>query len=149
MGCFGRGLYSYPLMAVIQEISARIGRVTGVGIAGNIRQHYPRLILYIVVLLMLSANIFNLGADVGAMGAAFQLLVPGCLAAYIVLFGGFSLALQVFVPYTKYVRYLKWSSRWHCSPTSQLRLSRTSLACRRHAAPCCLPYRCERAFLPH
>src|SRR5580704_14689265 len=56
-------LFSYPLMAVIQEISARIGRVTGAGIAGNIRQHYPRLILYIIVFLMLSANIFNLGAD--------------------------------------------------------------------------------------
>ncbi len=112
-GQFGYGmlwtmLFSYPLMAVIQEISARIGRVTGAGIAGNIRQHYPRLILYIIVFLMLSANIFNLGADVGAMGAAFQLLVPGRLAVYIVLFGGFSLALQVFVPYTKYVPYLKW-----------------------------------------
>jgi NRAMP (natural resistance-associated macrophage protein)-like metal ion transporter len=101
-------LFSYPLMAVIQEISARIGRVTGVGIAGNIRRHYPRPILYVIVLLVLSANIFNLGADVGAMGAALQLLVPGRLAAYILLFGGFSLALQVYVPYTKYVPYLKW-----------------------------------------
>lgn len=101
-------LFSYPLMAVIQEISARIGRVTGIGIAGNIRRHYPRPILYVTVLLVLSANIFNLGADVGAMGASLQLLVPGRLAAYILLFGGFSLVLQVFVPYTKYVPYLKW-----------------------------------------
>src|ERR1700735_2800398 len=61
-------LFSYPLMAVIQESSARVGGVTGGGITGNIRQHYPRLILYIIVSLMLLANIFNLGADVGAMG---------------------------------------------------------------------------------
>jgi len=101
-------LFSYPLMAVIQEISARIGRVTGFGIAGNIRRHYPRPILYVVVSLMLLANIVNLGADVGAMGGAFRLLVPGPLWFYVLLFGGFSLALQVFVPYTKYVRYLKW-----------------------------------------
>jgi Mn2+/Fe2+ NRAMP family transporter len=99
-------LFSYPLMAVIQEISARIGRVTGVGIAGNIRRHYPRQILYVTVLLMLSANIFNLGADVGAMGAALQLLIPGRLTAYILLFGGGSLALQAYVPYTKYVPFL-------------------------------------------
>jgi NRAMP (natural resistance-associated macrophage protein)-like metal ion transporter len=110
---FGYGMlwtmvFSYPLMAVIQEISARIGRVTGVGIAGNIRRHYRPSILYIVVALVLSANIFNLGADVGAMGAAFQLLVPAPLSSYILLFGGLSLALQVFVPYTKYVSYLKW-----------------------------------------
>jgi len=101
-------LFSYPLMAVIQEISARIGRVTGFGIAGNIRRHYPRPILYSVVSLMLLANLFNLGADVGAMGAALQLLVPGPLWLYVLIFGGSSLALQVFIPYTKYVRYLKW-----------------------------------------
>lgn len=101
-------LFSYPFMAIIQEISARIGRVTGIGIAGNIRRHYSRLILYIVVFLVLCANIFNLGADLGAMGAAAKLLLPGSLSAYILLFGGFSLALQVFVRYTKYVWYLKW-----------------------------------------
>lgn len=101
-------LFSYPFMAIIQEISARIGRVTGIGIAGNIRRHYSRWILYIVVFLVLCANIFNLGADLGAMGAAVKLLLPGSLSAYILLFGGCSLALQVFVRYTKYVWYLKW-----------------------------------------
>ncbi len=94
-------LFSYPLMAAIQEISARIGRVTGAGIAGNVRQHYPKPLLYAIVPLLLLANIFNLGADIGAMGAAFQLLVPGPLVLYIVLFGVFSLVLQVVVPYTR------------------------------------------------
>jgi NRAMP (natural resistance-associated macrophage protein)-like metal ion transporter len=110
---FGYGMlwtmvFSYPLMAAIQEISARIGRVTGAGIAGNIRRYYPKPFLYLVVPLLLLANIFNLGADIGAMGAAFQLLAHGPLALYIVLFGAFSLLLQVVVPYTKYVAYLKW-----------------------------------------
>jgi NRAMP (natural resistance-associated macrophage protein)-like metal ion transporter len=110
---FGYGMlwtmvFSYPLMAAIQEISARIGRVTGAGIAGNIRRYYPKPFLYLVVPLLLLANIFNLGADIGAMGAAFQLLARGPLALYIVLFGAFSLLLQIVVPYTKYVPYLKW-----------------------------------------
>ncbi len=110
---FGYGLlwtmpFSYPLMAVIQEISARIGRVTGRGIAGNIRRHYSKPILYGIVSLLLIANIFNLGADIGAMGAAAKLLLPGPLGAYILFFGIASLVLQVMVPYTKYVRYLKW-----------------------------------------
>src|SRR5271163_2049116 len=70
-------LFSYPLMAAIQEISARIGRVTGKGIAGNIRRHYPKAALYAVVVLLLIANTFNLGADIGAMGAAAKLLLRG------------------------------------------------------------------------
>jgi NRAMP (natural resistance-associated macrophage protein)-like metal ion transporter len=110
---FGYGMLwtmvlSYPLMVVIQEISARIGRVTGMGIAGNLRRHYSKSLLYAMVLLLLIANIFNLGADVGAMGAAAKLLLPGPLWAYIVLFGVISLLLQIFVPYTEYVTYLKW-----------------------------------------
>jgi NRAMP (natural resistance-associated macrophage protein)-like metal ion transporter len=110
---FGYGMlwvmpFSYPLMAVIQEISARIGRVTGAGIAANIRRHYPKPILYGMVSLLLVANIFNLGADIGAMGAAAKLFLPGPVWAYILLLGGVSLLLQIAVPYTKYVPYLKW-----------------------------------------
>ncbi len=110
---FGYGMlwtmiFSYPLMAGIQEISARIGRVTGAGIASNIRRHYPRPILYGIVSLLLAANIFNLGADIGAMGASAKLLLPGPLWVYITLFGVVSLALQILVPYTSYVKYLKW-----------------------------------------
>jgi NRAMP (natural resistance-associated macrophage protein)-like metal ion transporter len=100
--------FSYPLMAVIQEISARIGRVTGMGIAANIRRHYPKPILYGMVSLLLVANVFNLGADIGAMGAAAKLFLPGPVWAYILLLGGMSLLLQIAVPYTSYVPYLKW-----------------------------------------
>ena len=67
-------LFCFPLMAAIQEISARIGRVTGQGIAGNIRAHYPPWLLRAIVGLLLTANIINLGADLGAMAAALKLL---------------------------------------------------------------------------
>ena len=110
---FGFGLlwvmpFSYPLMAAIQEICARIGRVTGKGIAANVRGNYPRAVLVGLVLLLLVANTFNLGADIGAMAAAAKLIVAGPAWLYIVFFGGFTLALQIFVPYTRYVVYLKW-----------------------------------------
>ena len=99
---------SYPLMTAIQEISARVGRVTGCGISANLRRCYPRWLLRTVIALVLVANIFNLGADIGAMGAAAQLLLPARTWAYILLFGVASLLLQVLVPYTNYVKYLKW-----------------------------------------
>jgi Mn2+/Fe2+ NRAMP family transporter len=101
-------LFSYPLMTAIQEISARIGRVTGFGIAANLRQYYPRWILYSIVSLVLFANIINLGADIGAMGAAATLVLPGPALLYTAGFGLLSISLQVLIPYTKYVRYLKW-----------------------------------------
>jgi len=101
-------LVSYPLMAAIQEICACIGRVTGSGIAANLRDRYPRWLLYAVVSIMLIANTFNLGADIGAMGAAAQLLLPGSVRLYIVVFGVVSLLLQLLIPYTRYVKYLKW-----------------------------------------
>jgi NRAMP (natural resistance-associated macrophage protein)-like metal ion transporter len=110
---FGYGMlwtmiFSYPLMGAIQEVSARVGRVTGCGISANLRKHYPRLVLRGVVALMLVANVFNLGADIGAMGAAAQLLLPARTWIYILLFGLASLMLQIFVPYSSYVKYLKW-----------------------------------------
>src|SRR5947208_3012708 len=88
---FGYGMlwtlaFSYPLMVAIQEVSARIGRVTGGGIATNLRKKYPRWLLYGAVALMVAANLFNLGADIGAMGAAAQLLIPARIDVYIVLF---------------------------------------------------------------
>ncbi len=70
-------LFSYPLMAVTQAIAARIGCVTGRGIAQNLRHHYPRWLLRVVILLLLLANIVNLGADLGAMGSAVQLFIGG------------------------------------------------------------------------
>src|SRR3954470_15224833 len=68
---------SYPLMSVIQAIAARIGCVTGYGIAQNLRRHYPAWLLHGVVILLVVANVINLAADLGAMGAALQLLVGG------------------------------------------------------------------------
>jgi NRAMP (natural resistance-associated macrophage protein)-like metal ion transporter len=88
-------LFSYPLMTAIQEISARIGRVTGFGIAGNLRRHYPVWLSSGIVGLLLLANIINLGADLGAMGAALKLLVRGPDLLYICLFGLFSAALEI------------------------------------------------------
>jgi NRAMP (natural resistance-associated macrophage protein)-like metal ion transporter len=101
-------LFSFPLMAAIQEICARIGRVTGAGIAANMRKHYPRGLLYAIVLLLCSANTFNLGADLGAMAAAAQLLFGGALSIYVLFFAMLCLALQVYIRYTTYVKYLKW-----------------------------------------
>ena len=101
-------LFSYPLMSGIQEISARIGRVTGRGIAGNMRKYYPRWLTYIIAGLLVIANVINLGADLSAMGAALQLLIGGSVLLYAVMFAVISLLLQIFVPYKKYVNLLKW-----------------------------------------
>jgi NRAMP (natural resistance-associated macrophage protein)-like metal ion transporter len=101
-------LFSYPLMAVIQEISGRIGRVTGRGIAGNIRRHYPNWLLQVIVLLLVVANTINIGADLGAMGEAVGLLVGGPRLAYVVLFGAVCAVLQIVMQYTRYVSVLKW-----------------------------------------
>src|SRR5450432_1436616 len=96
-------LFSYPLMAAIQEISARIGRVTGRGIAGNIRAHYSAGLLRVIVGLLLTANIINLGADLGAMGDAFQLLVGGSAHVYVVVFAVSCAWLEIFSRYERYV----------------------------------------------
>ena len=101
-------LFSYPLMAVIQEISGRIGRVTGRGIAGNIRKHYPNWLLQAIVLLLFAANTINIGADLGAMGDAVGLLVGGPHLVYVVLFGAACAVLQILMQYSRYVSVLKW-----------------------------------------
>jgi NRAMP (natural resistance-associated macrophage protein)-like metal ion transporter len=103
-------LFCFPLMAAIQEISARIGRVTGHGIAGNIRTHYPAWLLRSIVGLLLAANIINLGADLGAMGAALQLLIGGPTGLYVVGFAIGCVSLEVFSRYERYVAILKWIS---------------------------------------
>ncbi len=101
-------LFSYPLMAAIQEISARIGRVTGRGIAANMRLHYPRWLMLPLIGLLLAANTLNLGADISAMGAALRLLVGGPAALYAAAFAIGSLLLQMFISYTRYATLLKW-----------------------------------------
>lgn len=101
-------LFSYPLMAVVQEISGRIGRTTGVGIAGNLRKHYPNWLLQVLVALLLVANVINIGADIGAMGDALKLIIGGPALLYVVVFGIASITLQVFLKYKRYVSILKW-----------------------------------------
>src|SRR6266851_5305716 len=99
-------LFSYPLMAAIQEISARIGRVTGQGIAGNIRAHYSVWLLRAIVGLLLVANIINLGA----MGGALRLLVGGSARLYVVAFAVLCAWLEIFSRYERYVSVLKWTT---------------------------------------
>jgi NRAMP (natural resistance-associated macrophage protein)-like metal ion transporter len=101
-------LITYPLMVGIQMVSARIGRVSGHGLATNMRQHYPAWLLYSVVGLLLIANTINIAADISAMGEALKLIVGGPAQLYAVGFGVVSLLLQVFIPYRRYVRILKW-----------------------------------------
>lgn len=109
---FGYGLlwtmpFAYPLMSGIQEISARIGRVTGKGVAGNLRQHYSRGLVFPAILLFVAANVVNLGANIAAMGAALRLIIGGPALLYSLLFVIASLALQISFPYQSYARYLK------------------------------------------
>jgi NRAMP (natural resistance-associated macrophage protein)-like metal ion transporter len=101
-------LFSWPLMCAIQEISARVGRVTGRGIAGNLKAHYPAAVVHGLVGLLVVANTINLGADMGAMGAALNLVVGGPTLLYVALFGAVSILLEVFVRYSRYVSVLKW-----------------------------------------
>ena len=101
-------LFTYPLMAAIQEISGRLGRVTGRGIAGTLRRQYPRALLYPVVALLVIANTLNLGADIAAMGSAIQLVIGGPAFAYSLLLALLSLGLQIWIPYDRYSRVLKW-----------------------------------------
>jgi len=101
--------FTFPLMAVVQEMCARIGLVTGRGLAGTIRVHFSRRMIYLIALLLLGANAFNIGADLGAMAKATQLLWPAAPYVLLVLgFGIFSAALQVLTPYASYAKYLKW-----------------------------------------
>ncbi len=109
---FGYGIlwtafFTFPLMVGIQIVSARIGRVTGHGLAANIRRHYPPWLLYGIVALLLSANTINIAADIGAMGAALKLLIGGSAHWYAIAFGIVSVMLQVFVPFPRYVPILK------------------------------------------
>jgi NRAMP (natural resistance-associated macrophage protein)-like metal ion transporter len=101
-------LFTWPLMAAIQEISARIGRVTGEGIAANLRKHYPRWLLRGIVGLLLIANFINLGADLGAMADAVRLLIGGPGAVYVILFAALCAVLEIYSSYQSYVKVLKW-----------------------------------------
>ncbi|MET3220127.1 NRAMP (natural resistance-associated macrophage protein)-like metal ion transporter [Bradyrhizobium diazoefficiens] len=108
---FGIGwtmLLSYPLMAAIQEISGRIGRVTGHGIAGNVCRNFGAAWVWSLVGLLFVANTINIAADLGAMADALKLLIGGPGIAYVVLFGTLSVLAQIFFNYDRYVSVLKW-----------------------------------------
>ena len=112
---FGYGMswalmFGYPLLVSIQGVAAVIGAVTGKGIARNLRLHYPRWLLRVVVLMLVIANVINLGADLGAMGAALALLVGGPTLAYTFAFGVFSVLLEIFMSYERYASVLKWAT---------------------------------------
>lgn len=101
--------WTFPLMSVVQEMCARIGLVTGRGLAGNIRVFFNKKVLYICTLLLFIANAINIGANLGAMAKAVQLLSPQLnFTAIVVGFAITSLLLQIFTPYVRYAKYLKW-----------------------------------------
>jgi len=110
---FGYGLLwtmllTYPLMVSIQLVSARIGRVTGHGLAWNMRGQHPSAIVFAVVGLLLVANTINIAADISAMANALSILIGGPRHAYTVAVGMLCVVLQIFIPYARYVRVLKW-----------------------------------------
>jgi len=112
---FGYGLswtllFSLPFMTVIQDVAAQIGSVTGRGIAANLRRHYPRPLLWAAVVLLLFANIINLGADLSAMGAVMQMLLGGDLVAYTLGFGLLCVVLEIFLNYRQYASVLKFTT---------------------------------------
>jgi NRAMP (natural resistance-associated macrophage protein)-like metal ion transporter len=101
-------LFTYPLMVGIQMVSARLGYITGKGLAANVKAVFPRSVLYGIVGLLLIANTINIAADIAAMGEALRLLLGGSAHLYSVCFGVLCLVLQVYLRYETYVRYLKW-----------------------------------------
>ncbi len=103
--------FSFPFMAIIQEMCARIGVVTGHGLAANIKHNYPKWTLYVITSLLFVANTFNIGADFGAMAKGVQLVIPSMNFAFLVIaFGIVCLILQIFTTYANYAKYLKYLS---------------------------------------
>ena len=108
-GLIWLSLFSFPLMGVVQEMCARIGLATGVGLAANIKKHYSKNILYLCTAFLLFANVFNIGADLGAMAKGTELIFPDLSFVFLILlFAGLSLYLQIFISYKGYAKYLKY-----------------------------------------
>src|ERR1700722_2747868 len=101
-------LLTYPLMCAIQMISAQVGRVTGKGLAGNMRRHYPALVIYPLIALLLMANVINIRAHHRAMAAALRLLVVGPQLAFVAAFAIVTVLLEVFMRYSRYASVLRW-----------------------------------------
>ena len=108
LGLLWTVVLTWPMMVAVQEISARIGRVTGRGLAANMLDVFPRPVVGVLVVLLFFANTINIGADLSAMGAAVKLAVGGSQHLYTLLFALFSLLATVLVPYHRYVNVLKW-----------------------------------------
>jgi NRAMP (natural resistance-associated macrophage protein)-like metal ion transporter len=110
---FGYGMawtmtLAFPLMSAIQEIAARIGSTTGHGIATNLRRHYPRWVLDVLVFSLFVANTINLGADIAAMGDAAKLLIGGYMQVWMIAIAAASLVAEIFLSYARYASILKW-----------------------------------------
>ena len=103
-------IFTFPLMVAIQMIAARIGRVTGHGLARNVAKHYPAWLLVSIVLLVTLANVINLGADLGAMGDSVALVAGGPRWIWVIGFGALSVLMEIFLQYSRYVSVLKWIS---------------------------------------
>jgi Mn2+/Fe2+ NRAMP family transporter len=112
---FGYGLawtllFSFPLLVAVQETSARIARVTGLGLAGNLRRHCPGWLAVALIALFSAANVFNLAADLGAMGAVLRLLLAAPALLYVCVLGAASVLIEMLIGYARYVRLLRWLS---------------------------------------
>ncbi|HEY2338986.1 MAG TPA: divalent metal cation transporter [Steroidobacteraceae bacterium] len=112
---FGYGLawtlfFSFPLLVAVQEISARMARVTGCGLAGNLRRHCPKWLAAALIALLTAANVFNLAADLGAMGAVLRLLIAAPALLYVCMLGAASVLIELLTRQARYVRILRWLS---------------------------------------
>ncbi len=108
LGLLWMAVFMLPMQTAIQEACARIGAVTGKGIAAVIRQHYGKYILYPVVMLLFIANVINIGADIGAMAEAARLIIPLNFYILILAFTLITLLLEIFIAYRNYASILKW-----------------------------------------
>jgi NRAMP (natural resistance-associated macrophage protein)-like metal ion transporter len=99
-------LFEYPLMAVIQEICARIGLLKGSGLATIIRKKYPKKVVLPIVTLLFIANVVNIGANISAMAASTSLIIPQVpLNTFSIFFTVFIISAVILIPYKKYVKY--------------------------------------------
>src|SRR5436309_9471110 len=103
-------LLTLPLMVAVQLVCARIGMVTGIGLTGALRRHYPRWLLYAICVLLLSANIFNIGADLGGMADALALLSGAPHLFSVLLFGAAIVVFTIYSSYATFARYVKWAT---------------------------------------
>jgi len=109
LGMLWMALFQYPLMTIVQEMCARVGLVTGSGLASVIKRKYSKIVVLPIASLLLIANTINIGADIGAMGASVKLIFPELpMVLSTILFTAVILAAEIFVPYTRYVKILKY-----------------------------------------